>query len=185
MAETVAMVGWLLDRDDVFDDVRQEQAIMNAADVERLVAEQIPLGKTLRIQLEEVSPTSARLLLRFDAAFGNHAGALHAGALFTAAETCALALGYMLLPNTEVICQTKAVEMRFRKPARGDVWATAQPLPSSDGDGERVRERSHHDELLARLTAEGKIDVPLLVALSDQAGERAAEGTITLTLRRL
>lgn len=156
---------------------------MNAADVERLVAEQIPLGKTLRIQLEEVSPTSARLLLRFDAAFGNHAGALHAGALFTAAETCALALGYMLLPNTEVICQTKAVEMRFRKPARGDVWATAQPLPSSDG--ESTRERSHHDELLARLTAEGKIDVPLLVALADQAGERAAEGTITLTLRRL
>jgi hypothetical protein len=87
----------------------------------------------------------------------------------------------MLLPNTEVICQTKAVEMRFRKPARTDVWATAQPLPSPDGDSER----GHHDELLARLTAEGKIDVPLLVALSDQAGERAAEGTITLTLRRL
>jgi uncharacterized protein (TIGR00369 family) len=153
---------------------------MTVAEVERLVAEQIPLGKTLHLELEEVSPGAARLRLRFDATLGNHAGALHAGALFTAAETCALALGYMLLPNTEVICQTKAVEMRFRKPARSDVWATAQPLPSGEGsDG------SPQDELLARLTAEGKIDVPLLVALADQAGERAAEGTITLTLRRL
>ena len=152
---------------------------MTVADIQRLVAEQIPLVKTLRMELEEVSPGEARLLLRFDAALGNHAGALHAGALFSAAETCALALGYMLLPNTEVICQTKAVEMRFRKPARSDVWATAQPLPSPEGEG------SHHEELLARLTAEGKIDVPLLVALADQAGERAADGTITLTLRRL
>src|SRR5689334_19652749 len=108
---------------------------MTVADIQRLVAEQIPLAKTLRLELEEVSPGSARLLLRFDAALGNHAGALHAGALFSAAETCALALGYMLLPNTEVICQTKAVEMRFRKPARSDVWATAQPMPSPDGAG--------------------------------------------------
>ena len=151
---------------------------MTVAEVERLVAEQIPLVKTLRIQLEEVSPTSARLLLRFDGALANHAGGLHAGALFTVAETCALSLGYMLLPSTEVICQTKAVEMRFRKPVRSDVWATAQPLPSPDND-------SHHEELLRRLTAEGKIDVPLLVAVADQAGERVAEGTITLTLRRL
>lgn len=154
---------------------------MTVAEIQRLVAEQIPLVKTLRMELEEVSPASARLLLRFDAALGNHAGALHAGALFSAAETCALALGYMLLPNTEVTCQTKAVEMRFRKPARSDVWATAQPTPSPEGESEG----GHHAELLARLTAEGKIDVPLLVALADQEGARAAEGTITLTLRRL
>jgi uncharacterized protein (TIGR00369 family) len=156
---------------------------MTVAEVERLVSEQIPLVKTLRIQLEEVSPSSARLLLRFDAALGNHTGSLHAGALFTAAETCALSLGYMLLPSTEVLCQTKAVEMRFRKPARADVWATAQPLASSDGNADS--DSGQHEELLRRLTAEGKIDVPLLVAVADQAGERAAEGTITLTLRRL
>lgn len=149
---------------------------MNSDELQRLVTEQIPLAQTLRLKLEEVSPTSARLLLRFEPTLLNHTGALHAGVLFAAAETCALALGYMLLPATEVICQSKAVELRFRKPARGDVWAVAQPVPGAEGTPE---------ELLARLTAEGKLDVPLHVSVADQAGERAAEGTITLTLRRL
>lgn len=153
---------------------------MTVAELEHLVTEQIPLAKTLRLQLEEASSESARLLLRFDSTLLNHLGFLHAGALFAAAETCALSLGYMLLPTTEVLCQTKAVELRFRKPARADVFATAQRT-SNESDGSR----GGHDELLARLTAEGKLDVPILVALADQAGERAAEGTVTLTLRRL
>jgi uncharacterized protein (TIGR00369 family) len=152
---------------------------MTALDVDRLVAEQIPLAQTLRLQLEEVSPGVARLLLRFQPSLLNHTGALHAGALFAAAETCALVLGYTLLPTTEVQCQTKAAELRFRKPARTDLHATAQLAPSADGsDG-------GPDELLSRLTAEGKLDIQLLVALADASGERAAEGTITLTLRRM
>lgn len=153
---------------------------MTDAELQRLVAEQIPLAQTLRLELEEVSHGASRLRLRFDSTLQNHVGALHAGALFAAAETSALVLGYMLLPTTEVICQTKSAEMRFRKPARADLWATAQPAPHPDHSVPAT-----HDELLARLTAEGKLDVTLLVALSDQAGERAAEGTITLTLRRL
>jgi hypothetical protein len=68
------------------------------------------------------------------------------------------------------------VELRFRKAARTDLRATAQPAPGSDGDPA---------ELLARLTAEGKLDVEVLVELSDLAGDRVAEGTITLMLRRL
>jgi len=153
---------------------------MTTSELEHLVAEQIPFAKVLRLELEEVSAGSTRLLLRFDSALLNHIGALHAGALFAGAETCALALGYTLLPTTEVICQTKAAELRFRKPARTDLWATAQLRPNGEGGPE-----SSSEELLARLTAEGKLDVPVLVALADQAGERVAEGTITLTLRRL
>ena len=149
---------------------------MTVPEIQRLVAAQIPLAQMLHLQLEEVSPNFARLLLPFDPLLLNHVGTLHAGALFTAAETCALALGYTLLPISEVQCHSKAVEMRFRKPARHDLWATAQLAPLADGSP---------NELLARLTAEGKIDAQVMVELSDQAGERAAEGTITLILRRL
>jgi len=39
--------------------------------------------------------------------------------------------------------------------------------------------------LAVRLTAEGKVDVPVLVALVDAAGERVADGTITVNIRRL
>ncbi len=153
---------------------------MTATDIQHLVAEQIPLARVLGLQLEEASPGFARLLLRFDPTLLNHGGSLHAGALFTAAETCALVLGYMMLSATEVICHSKAAEMRFRKPARTDLWATAQLAPTVEGSPE-----GNSGELLARLIAEGRLDVPVLVALSDQAGERVAEGTITLTVRRL
>ncbi len=153
---------------------------MTVAEIHRLVAEQIPLAQTLRLQLEEVSSGHARLHLRATPELLNHGGSLHAGAIFSAAETCALALGYMLLPTAEVQCQTKVGEMRFRKPARSDLWAVAQRAPAADSS-----RAISADELLARLTAEGKIDVSILVSLSDQADERIAEGTIILTLRRL
>ena len=39
--------------------------------------------------------------------------------------------------------------------------------------------------LEARLTAEGKVDLAILVELADPAGERITEGTVTVTLRRL
>lgn len=149
---------------------------MNSDELQRLIAEQLPLAQTLHLKLEEVSPATARIFLKSEPTLLNHLGGLHAAALFAAAETSALALGYMLLPTTEVICATKGVELRFRKPVRGDVWAVAQPVPGAEATA---------DELLARLTAEGKLEVPLHVTVADQAGERAAEGTITLMLRRL
>lgn len=146
---------------------------MTPADIKDLVASHIPMARTLQLQVDEVSPSRVRLLLPQDPALFNHTGTLHAGAQTTAAETAAIALGFAVLEHVEVTCQSKSVELRFRKPARAELWACAQ-LPPETTDG-----------LEARLTAEGKVDLAVLVELADAAGERLAEGTVTVTLRRL
>ena len=82
-------------------------------------------------------------------------------------------LGFAVLGHVEVTCQSKSIELRFRKPGRTELWASAQLPPESPQD------------LEARLTAEGKVDLAILVELADPAGERITEGTVTVTLRRL
>ncbi len=146
---------------------------MTPADIKDFLASRIPMARTVRLEVDEVSRTAARLLLKHDAALLGHTGTLHAGAQTTAAETAAIAIGLAALEHVEVTCQSKSIELRFRKPARADLWASAQLAPESTAG------------LEARLTAEGKVDLPVLVELADLAGERIAEGTITVTLRRL
>lgn len=148
---------------------------MNPADIKRLVDERIPLARALGLTLEDVSSAGARLRIDFDPARAGHAGAIHPGVLFTAAETCAVALGFSVLEGVDVTCQSKAAEIRFRKPLSTELWASAQ-LPKDLGAP---------SELLERLTAEGKLDLPILIEIADPAGLRAADATITVTLRRL
>lgn len=144
-------------------------------DAKRLVAEQIPLAGLLHLTLEEASPAQARLHLPYSGELCNHAGGLHAAAQLAAAETAALVVAYLLFPAGGVICSSKVVDLRLRKLARVDLWATAQPEKGA----------SESAALQVRLTAEGKVDVPVLVALADDAGDRVADGTITINIRRL
>ncbi len=146
---------------------------MNPVDVLDLVSKRIPLAKRLGIQALDMSPTSTRVLLPFDAELANHGGTVHVSAQFAAAETAALAAGLLSCNGLEVTCHSKGCELRFRKPARGDLKASAQ-MPSSDPS-----------ELKQRLVAEGKVDVPVLVEVTDGSGERVAEGSVTLSLRRM
>lgn len=149
--------------------------VVTAEDVKRLVVEKIPLLGLLPVSVEEASAAQVRLHLPYASALCNHAGGLHAAAQFAAAETAALVVGYLLLPTAGVTCISKAVDLRLRKIARADLWATAQP---EKGTAESAA-------LAVRLTAEGKVDVPILVALADASGERVADGTVTINVRRL
>ena len=146
---------------------------MNPADIMDLVATQIPLAQRLGIKVIDLSPSSTRVHLPFDPQLANHGGTVHVSVQFAAAETAALAAGLLSLNGLEVPCHSKGCELRFRKPARGDLSACAQ-LPSNNPS-----------ELKQRLVAEGKVDVPVLVDVVDGSGERVAEGTVTLSLRRM
>ncbi|HMY59441.1 MAG TPA: DUF4442 domain-containing protein [Pseudomonadota bacterium] len=146
---------------------------MNPADVFELVTAKIPMVQKLGLKAVDLSPSAARILLPFDSQLGNHGGTVHVGAQFVAAETAALSAGLLFLNGMDVTCHSKGCELRFRKPARGDLWASAQ-LGVSDPS-----------ELKQRLVAEGKVDVAVLVDVTDTNGERVTEGTVTLSLRRL
>lgn len=146
---------------------------MNPADVFELVTAKIPMVQKLGLKALDLSPTAVRIHLPFDPQLGNHGGTIHVGAQFVAAETAALAAGLLFLNGLGVTCHSKGCELRFRKPARGDLWASAQLAASDPG------------ELKQRLVAEGKVDLAVLVDVTDGSSERIAEGTVTLSLRRL
>jgi acyl-coenzyme A thioesterase PaaI-like protein len=145
---------------------------MTPDEIKEFLSSRVPFLQTLGLSLEELSPQGARLRIPLQAGYQNHSGSLHAGAQFTAVESCALALGFAALPGQEVTCHSKSVSLHFRKPVRGESLAMAQLHPDT-GAG-----------LQERLIAEGKVELQVLVELQDGSGERLAEGTVTLSLRR-
>jgi len=145
---------------------------MDPAAVKNLVENLIPFVKKTGILVEELGPTKAKLKLPHDESNLNPLGILHAGATFTLAETCAAALAVMAL-GREVTFIGKAVDIRFKRPGKGDVLAIAQLTPL---DAQRI---------LDAAKASGKVDAPLTVDVTDAAGEPIAQATVTLSVRRI
>lgn len=142
-------------------------------DTRQFVQEASPFLRRVGVQFEEASPAEVRLRLPLDPDNLGGAGQLHSGAIFTLATAAAAALAQLAFDPAQFSITDKAGDVRFRRPARGDLWARAQ---------------ISHQVLKATLErgrTEGRVDVAVPVSLSDQAGERVADATVTLSLRRL
>jgi uncharacterized protein (TIGR00369 family) len=128
-----------------------------------LFAAAVPFTGFLGVEYCEVAPGRATLRLADDPAKHNHIGTLHAGALFTLAESASgLAMTAAFAERLADVTPLAArAEITYAKVARGDVTAQAridQPV----------------EELLATLDAEGKVRFPVVVDLTDPAGEVCA-----------
>lgn len=125
------------------------------------------------IVLKDASAAEALLLLRHSDEVLNTAGEIHAGAIFTLAESAAAALALAAFEPGQMTFSNKKAEIRYRRAAREDLWARAW--------------LSHEvlTETLSRALSEGKVDVPITVEITVAAGERVAEATVILALRRL
>jgi uncharacterized protein (TIGR00369 family) len=145
---------------------------MDTAAVKNLIEQMIPFVKKTGVVVDELSPTKARLGLPHDASNLNPMGILHAGATFTLAETTAAAICLMALGG-QVSFVGKAVDIRFRRPGKGDLKATAQLTPVEA------------QKILDGAMKEGKLDAPIAVEVSDAAGEPVATATVTMSVRRL
>jgi len=130
----------------------------------------VPMVGTLGMEYLELSPDHAVVRLPDDARWHNHVGGLHAGAMFTLAET---ASGAIVLANYgemlgEVTPLAVEATMRYLKVAKGDVTATA-------------RMGSHVDAVLTTLRAGGRPEFPVTVELSTGEGEdRLVTGEMTI-----
>jgi len=145
---------------------------MEAAAVKNLVEQMIPFVKKTGVVVDELTTTKVKLRLPHDASNLNPMGILHAGATFTLAETCAAALCVMALGQS-VMFIGKAVDIKFKRPGKGDAVATAQLTPS---DAQRYLDGAKRD---------GKIDAPIVVDVTDPAGEPIAQATVTMSVRKL
>lgn len=146
---------------------------MSTEDIRRYVEETSPYLRKSGVRLKDVSATDAQVSLPPDPTNLNAAGQVHVGAIVTLAEAAATAAGLAALDQDKLTFSTKGAEVRYRRPAKGELVAHAR-LP-----------HEACEEALNRAATEGKVDLPVPVAISEPAGERVAEATVILSLRRL
>lgn len=138
-----------------------------------LFAAAVPFAGFLGIEYGDVSAGEAVLRLKDDPAKHNHIGTLHAGALFSLAESASgvvviAAIADRLAGVTPLAARA---EITYEKVARGDVTATAR----IEGGVEAV---------LATLDEAGKVRFPVVVDLTDESGTKCATVTVDWHLRR-
>ena len=138
-----------------------------------LFAAAVPFAGFLGIEFDEVSPDVAVLRLADDPAKHNHIGTLHAGALFSLAETASGLVMTAAFADklADIRPLAASASVTYAKIARGDVTATAH----IDGGAEAQR---------ATLDAEGVVRFPVTVELRDESGEVAATVIVDWHLRR-
>lgn len=104
----------------------------------------------------------------------NHIGSVHAGALFTLAETAsggAMMASFGAAVGEGVRPLVRRSEIRYLRVARGEIIATA-----------RIAEPA--EAIADRLARDGRTDFEVAVALTDAEGQTVAEMDVTWNLAR-
>jgi acyl-coenzyme A thioesterase PaaI-like protein len=127
----------------------------------------VPFAGHLNVEITEISEGEATVLLPDLPELKNHVGSQHAGALFTAAETASGAafVGAFAERMGDVTPLARSAEIAYEKIANGEITA-------------RARLGVDSDEALATLDADGKVEFPCEVELSDGDGQRVATATV-------
>ena len=139
----------------------------------QLFSAAVPFSRLLGIEYDAVAPGRAVLRLRDDPAKHNHIGTLHAGALFSLAESASgLCMMATIAERLSGVTPLAArAEITYKQVARGDVTATARTgVPA--------------EEVVATLDAAGKVRFPVEVDITDERGEVCATVTVDWHLRR-
>ena len=127
----------------------------------------VPFVNHLGIEIVDVSAGEATVRLPRGEELTNHVGSQHAGALFTAAETASGAafVGAFAIRMADVTPLAQAAEITYERIANGPITATGKLGIDAA-------------EALATLDAEGKVEFPCEVELSDGDGQRVATATV-------
>jgi acyl-coenzyme A thioesterase PaaI-like protein len=130
--------------------------------VRQLTEEQIAFVKRSGLQAEVLEPGHVRLRMPLEGN-QNHIGTLYAGALFTLAEMPGGALFLTSFDARRFYPVVKEMNLRFRRPAKGDITVDARI------DTEEITRIQRDAE------ANGKAEYWLELQLLDASGEVVAE----------
>lgn len=127
----------------------------------------VPFVNHLGVEITKVSAGEATVVLPRRAELTNHVGSQHAGALFTAAETASGAafVGAFAVRMGDVVPLARSAEIDYTRIAKGPITASAKLGVEAA-------------EALATLDAEGKVEFPCEVELTDKDGNRVATATV-------
>jgi uncharacterized protein (TIGR00369 family) len=131
------------------------------------MSQAVPFVGYLGLEITEISEGEATVVMPERPELLNHVGSQHAGALFTAAETASGAafVGAFAERMADVTPLARSAEIAYEKIASGQISATARLAVDAA-------------EALATLDAEGKVEFPCEVELSDGDGQRVASATV-------
>jgi uncharacterized protein (TIGR00369 family) len=132
----------------------------------------VPFAGHLGLEITSVGEGEATVRLPERPELTNHVGSQHAGALFTVAETASGAafVGAFAERLGEVTPLARSAEISYEKIAKGPIEAGARlGVPA--------------EEALATLDAEGKVEFPCEIELTDGDGRRVATATVRWHVR--
>ncbi|MDX6627412.1 MAG: hypothetical protein QOE56_2401 [Solirubrobacterales bacterium] len=132
----------------------------------------VPFVGHLGLEITDVSAGEATVRLPRRLELTNHVGSQHAGALFTVAETASGAafVGAFAVRMGEVTPLAKSAEIDFLKVANGPITARAKLGVDAA-------------EALATLDAEGKVEFPCEIELTDGDGNTVATASVSWHVR--
>ncbi|MEO3755307.1 DUF4442 domain-containing protein [Streptomyces sp. B6B3] len=132
----------------------------------------VPMVRTLSLEFLLVTADRAEVRLPDQAAFHNHLGGPHAGAMFTLAESAsgAVVLAAFADEMSRAVPLPVHAEIDYRKVARGPVTATATLAGAAR-------------DVVAELDAGRRPEFPVTVALRREDGAVTGEMTVVWTLR--
>ncbi|TXL88296.1 DUF4442 domain-containing protein [Streptomyces sp. IB2014 016-6] len=140
--------------------------------VGEILAATVPMARTLNMEFLETTSERAVVRLPDQAAFHNHVGGPHAGAMFTLGDTVSgavvlAAFGEQLARAVPLVVKA---EIGYKKLAMGVVTATATVgRPVAD--------------VVAELDGGGRPEIPVTVVFNREDGAVTGEMTIVWTLR--
>ena len=136
------------------------------------LAKAVPFVGHLGLEITDISAGEATVRLPRRPELTNHVGSQHAGALFTVAETASGAafVGAFAVRMGEVTPLAKSAEIDFLKVANGPIDARAKLGVDAA-------------EALATLDAEGRVEFPCEIELSDGDGNTVATATVNWHVR--
>jgi acyl-coenzyme A thioesterase PaaI-like protein len=132
----------------------------------------VPFAGYLNLEITEVSPGEATVRLPERPELLNHVGSQHAGALFTVAETASGAafVGAFAERMGDLTPLARSAEISYEKIAKGEITAKARlGIPA--------------DKALATLDAEGKVEFPCEIELTDSDGAVVAAANVRWHVR--
>src|SRR3954454_13003746 len=132
----------------------------------------VPFAGHLGLEITEVGPGEATVVLPRRPELHNHVGSQHAGALFGVAETesGAAFVGAFAVRMGDVTPLARSAEIAYVKVARGAVEAKARlTMPA--------------DEALATLDKDGRVDFSVEVEMTDGEGDTVATATVDWNVR--
>ena len=141
--------------------------------VRELMAKAIPFSTHVGIELVEVGEGIGIAKLPDAPELLNHVGTQHAGALFTVAETASgMAMLSVFIDHFATLTPVaRRSSIEYLRLARGVITATGR-LDADPAD------------LLVRLEADGKVEFPVGVSLTDERGKEVATVEVTWHVKR-